>query len=743
MLFAERVELKTLIDSPVFLTIVRRKYHKGISHKLFRAKTSYKLADANRCVHFDSEFCIKSKLQKKGAGFGKKFVVIKLHLVNARKGHKEALCKWKFDAANLPKPDSVEVRESVVKCIESFGEARLFFRLVTVPVAAFPYGPPLHFFAFVTSKSNEPAVLEVPEPNGLSDMSDLDEDPGEGEICVVETKATRDDSDDEVSPRGTPVRARERQRDLAMRASSPVAELKQAEATPKTEAERGGDDGVGKERTEIQAATPGETAPKLDVDKSNVQDEKATAQKHSDDKKSDAEKETEPKAETDKPKPAVTIEEKAETDKPKPAVTIEEKEDTDLHEEGKGRTIEENLRESASVGGKIRLERMRSREKLVAEQKRASVRADRDLKLFLGGETDIHIADAHPEEDEVSKELEEKRAIAEKTGKEFDVLYRQNQDDLADLVTYQCMIHFVTAVMNALVAPENTKKDRSSILMEPIKAFRIFEIPGLTTNHVNYLCEPLLKGLQQTLTRTHTIPSLFAILATALNFGQQLSDVATVYTSAHGSVLASLEPYVTSIVHLATQTLVASIAPSICNDGFQFADDEAMENIREETHLFLECARGLKLPEQLVQVVIVETCAYFDALLFNVIIDTCEEITDDKMVFLLQRIRKIQSLFDCLPNNFQAAFPHLLDLIARTQALRCIGDALPQTARGDLARSIIERSSPPILLPDGLCLDDVGNHLKSRISLRVPLPQVSFKFTFEWLYTQTATEKWD
>ena len=726
MVFAERVELKTLIDSPVFLTIVRRKYHKGISHKLFRAKTSYKLADANRCIHFDSEFCIKSKLQKKGAGFGKKFVVIKLHLVNARKGHKEALCKWKFDAANLPKPDSVEVRESVVKCIESFGEARLFFRLVTVPVAAFPYGPPLHFFAFVTSKTNEPAVLEVPEPNGLSDVSDLDEDPGEGEICVVETKATRDDSDDEVSPRGTP----ERKRNVAVKPPTPVAEV-----SLKAEEEKGADDAQKREENVEQEAT-GETAPKLDLEKSNVQDE---GEKKSDEKKSDTEKETEPIGETDKPHLAA-----GETDKPKPAVTLEKKEtDSDKHEEGKEKTIEENLRESVSVGGKIRLERMRSREKLVAEQKRTSVRADRDLKLFLGGEADIQIADAHPEEDEASKELEEKQALAEKTGKEFDVLYRQNQDYLADLVTYQCMIHFVTAVMNALVAPENTKKDMSSILMEPIKAFRIFEIPGLTTSHVNYLCEPLLKGLQQTLGRTHTIPSLFAILATALNFGQQLSDVATVYTSAHGGILASLEPYVTSIVHLATQTLVASIAPSICNDGFQFADDEAMENIREETHLFLECARGLKLPEQLVQVVIVETCAYFDALLFNVIIDTCEEITDDKMVFLLQRIRKIQSLFDCLPNNFQAAFPHLLDLIARTQALRCIGDALPQTARGDLARSIIERSSPPILLPDGLCLDDVGNHLKSRISLRVPLPQVSFKFTFEWLYTQTATEKWD
>ena len=651
MLFMEHLELTEDLDNPLFLTVLRIKSHKGVSHKLFKGTTAYEVADANKSVHFESEFGIKCKREKKGNRYGKKYINVKLHAVNAHKGQKEVIGKWRFDAANLPRPDSPEVRESEIQCISGYGKATLFFRCVAVPAAAYPSGPPKNFFAFITSKAREPQVMEIVNPSTMSGTTDVDDETGTETVCVVRTSAVPDKPSDSFTT-------------------------------------------MGESLSQFRAPVP-----------------------------------------TQKTRPHGRLRIAEPKGEPKP-------------ESGK-------LRQSLPIGFKEPPSgslQSNSTEKFMKQKTQDKAKAGRSMKLdaFLaqhGGKKGLagshssfnNSSDGDGQENEDDTVLESVKRVT----REFDALDKVNQRSVADLAAYQCMVYFGAAVVKTFIAPDNAAKDMSDILMEPITAFSILSLTGLREDHLEYLAEPFFKGLEYTLRQTHPIGSLFGVLATALNFGQKLSDAATLYTSAHAVVLSKLEPYVTNIVEVATQTLVAAIAPSICHDGFQFADDEAMQKIEEETQMFWNYAKGLKLPEQLVQVIVVETCAYFDALLFNVIIDTAEEFTEKKIVFLLQRIRKIQTMFQCLPSNFQAAFPRLLDFITRTQELWCLEDTVPDSRRSDLTRSVIERCKPRIVLPMGVTLDDVGKHLDSRESLKVPLPKVSFKFNFEWLYTQTATEKWD
>ena len=633
MLLTEHIELTEELDNPLFLTVLRIKSRKGVSHKMFQATTSYKIADANKSVHYDNEFAIKCRLRKKGDRYGKKYITVKLHAVNARKGHKEVIGKWKFDAANLERPDSPEVRESEITCTPGYGKATLFFRCLTVPASSHPDGPPRNFFQFITSKASVPEHLDIINPTTITATVDPDDETAETEVCVVRTRVLPEKPSDSFGGHGESL--------ASFRAPPPP---------PK----------------------PKSRKPKI----------------------------AEPEL------------------KPKPDTLNRERRSLPV-----GATVQVPAEPKRDTQMKL--------EKFLAQQKKKAPTGSRG--------SFNNTSDEEPGENEDDTVL----ATVKKVTREFDTLDKVNQRAVADLATYQCAYYFGAAVVRTFVSPDNAAKDMSDDLMVPINAFSIVSLAGLREDHLDYLCEPFFKGLEYTLKHTHSVDTLFGVLATALNFGQKLSDAATLYTSAHAVVLSKLEPYVTSIVEVATQTLVAAIAPSICQDGFQFADDEAMQKIEDETRLFLNYAKGLKLPEQLVQVIVVETCAYFDALLFNVIIDTAEEFNQKKIQFLLQRIRKIQTIFQCLPNNFQAAFPHLLQLITKVQELWCLENIISEAQYSDLTRSIIERCRPRVVLPEGVTLDHIGKHLESRESLKVPLPKVCFKFNFEWLYTQTATEKWD
>jgi hypothetical protein len=148
LLLADHVELKKDVNSLMFLKVTRRRTGVSLS-KAFSAKTAFKLADANRHVYFNSEFCIKSQLEKTpgATGFSKKIVDVKLSRVNPQKRAKEDICLWKWDVANLQQPGDFEIRTSAIG--SAFGEVTIFFRLVVVPSSQFHGMEPHNFFGFI------------------------------------------------------------------------------------------------------------------------------------------------------------------------------------------------------------------------------------------------------------------------------------------------------------------------------------------------------------------------------------------------------------------------------------------------------------------------------------------------------------------------------------------------------------------------------------------------------------------
>jgi hypothetical protein len=276
-------------------------------------------------------------------------------------------------------------------------------------------------------------------------------------------------------------------------------------------------------------------------------------------------------------------------------------------------------------------------------------------------------------------------------------------------------------------------RDFSDDLMKPLDRYSIFRFSALTEDHLMQLCQPLFIGVEALLdVRTPTFERLFAILATVLNFGQHLSDAASLYTSVHGPVLDRLAKFVTSVMAWLSYSLFAQIAGSVLQDGFIFADEEATSVVVAQTRAAVENCAAFGLPEQLVQVIVVETCKQCDARIFNVIIETSDIFTNEKITQMLHNIRMLQGAFNCVSRNFQIAFPCLLDMILKTQALWSAVGRIPGTP---LMRSIIERCVPEITLPRGVTLDDIGQKCP-RFQLKVDEPSFSFAFTFEWLWLQ-------
>jgi hypothetical protein len=270
--------------------------------------------------------------------------------------------------------------------------------------------------------------------------------------------------------------------------------------------------------------------------------------------------------------------------------------------------------------------------------------------------------------------------------------------------------------------------------MAPILAFGLLSMPGLTAEHMDRLTKPFFQYMSTTMRRPLKLEELFGVLATSLHFGQKLSDAAAVRTSAHTEILRKICPYVTSVIQLLSFNLGSSLGSSICQDGFEFADDFALAEISVQATALLGFSEQFKIPEPIIQAIVVETCAYIDSLLFNVIIVMTVQFTDDKLSALLQKVRIIQMLFNCLPTNFEAAFPVILEFLAQTMAL-WMGEVV---VKSDRMRSVMELCPRDLPLPWDR-LDDIGKVVRPRERLKIPVHAMSFKFTYEWLYTQAAS----
>jgi hypothetical protein len=185
-------------------------------------------------------------------------------------------------------------------------------------------------------------------------------------------------------------------------------------------------------------------------------------------------------------------------------------------------------------------------------------------------------------------------------------------------------------------------------------------------------------------------------------------------------------------MQLLSQRLFASITSSVQQDGFIFADEVALSSIVAETRKFLDNCAAYHLCAEIVQAIVVETCKACDARIFNIIIEASDVFTTEKMTQALRNVRMLQDAFNCVSRNFDDAFACLAGLITQTQALWA-GER--RIARTPLMRAIIERCQPPIVLRDGLTLDEIGE-AKQRSELRVEEPEFGFVFRFEWLWLQ-------
>jgi hypothetical protein len=159
-----------------------------------------------------------------------------------------------------------------------------------------------------------------------------------------------------------------------------------------------------------------------------------------------------------------------------------------------------------------------------------------------------------------------------------------------------------------------------------------------------------------------------------------------------------------------------------------------MTAISNQTRALIDLSTKLNIPHVILQTIVVETCASIDTLLFNVIIVMTQEFNEMKLQALLQKVRTIQLLFDCLPANFEAAFPVSLEFIAQTMAL-WMGEVV---VKSDRMRSVIEMCPRDLPLPWDR-LDEIGKRVQRQDQLKLPRHVIAFRFSYEWLYTRNPT----
>ena len=311
--------------------------------------------------------------------------------------------------------------------------------------------------------------------------------------------------------------------------------------------------------------------------------------------------------------------------------------------------------------------------------------------------------------------------------------FNLNENFLFKICIDQCKLCLIENVHNIYIASFKRDIDYSDRLLEPFINFNIAELPNIQTNDYLYICESIFQGLNYSLTKNQSIQNLFGLLSTTLNFGLKLSNESYNSTKSHLIILDKLSPFISKISHTLTQILVSTISYSISSDGFEFADSESMDELYQITRLFLSLSQTFNIPEKIIQSIVVESCKYFDSLLFNIIVDTADLFNEDKINILIKKVKDIQKVFNCLSSLFSIAFPNLLDLITLSKSLLS-GIQINRIIKSPLLRSIAERCYPNIILPNNLTFDDLGEKINNNSILKVILPTINFDFKFENLY---------
>ncbi|EAY11954.1 hypothetical protein TVAG_399600 [Trichomonas vaginalis G3] len=304
----------------------------------------------------------------------------------------------------------------------------------------------------------------------------------------------------------------------------------------------------------------------------------------------------------------------------------------------------------------------------------------------------------------------------------------------------QCLTAFAVQCFNCLVTPQSRQKDYSKDLISVIQEYHIMENPMITPEVFEYIHKPFYDTINFALSKDHSIPSIFGIFATAINYGLLLSDTCADYTKAHQIVLDHIQQIIMNIVSFLITTLMSHLVLAIMGDGFDALDRESLSNVTQSIRIFSQLSKSFNIPEVIVQGVVIDCCHQFDAMLFNLIIETADEYTDAKLDILVNHIKEIQKVFDCLSSNFTTAFTIILGFITTAKAL-ISGIERKRIIPSPLLRSIAERCSP-LQLPAGVKLEDLGP-VVPRDELRKEKPSPKYTFTFESLFTDSATGNFD
>lgn len=336
---------------------------------------------------------------------------------------------------------------------------------------------------------------------------------------------------------------------------------------------------------------------------------------------------------------------------------------------------------------------------------------------------------------------EEKTARLEFLSKIRDV-YNVHDQQLQDIAIKFCGTELSHLAFKYFAFPTNRNMIFTDRIIEPLKNYRIFEFGNLSDEKITEMFEPVLLSIKYAVNTDNGLVGSLELLSILINFGIQLQMIAGPYTSAHFPVIRKIEEYISKIMNILMQKLFSSFGTFIVCDGENITfDKESNIQLEATSAIFKESITKFNIPEEVVQSIVVSCANYFASIVFNVLVSTCNKFKSDNIVSLLQKLREIQGLFVCLPSNFPEAFGSILRLIAIVQSLE--GGTTLQRMKVDtqLWRSVAERMEHPVL-PEGVSLDDISEPTE-RNDLKVPVKQMDIQFTFEWLFTTSATNNYD
>lgn len=280
--------------------------------------------------------------------------------------------------------------------------------------------------------------------------------------------------------------------------------------------------------------------------------------------------------------------------------------------------------------------------------------------------------------------------------------------------------------------------DISPAFIRILENFGVLKLPRLTEAQFTEFMKPFDTLLDGYFGKRLRIVELFPLLATVLNFGTAMAMNGLLYTIAHLSSMHRLEVCVDTLVFRIVHHLVAALSPSIETTSVDVEGKRSTDVLRDEVGLFMRLVRQYQIPGSLVEVLIFECCHTVDVLIFNSLVDAEDKITLSTTSKLMARVTQIQELFECTSIGLEVLFSNLVRFVSNASLFLGTFHMDKLGAPNPLTRAIADRCSPaPDVYP--LSFDRLGPKVRDREQLKVPPHEMTFHFTYEWLFEHEHT----